>query len=187
VLGLVLAHQPDGALAQFQRVRLRRLLRFHEPHPSKSWGLRETRRGSNRGSCRTITCAGSLKNFGRKVARWIRPASCSACEAIDGDWSQKIVRRRTNLDVLITHCSDDLFATVKIFNPIVPLSFWAMITISLSCMRHLSRGCPYYCRDDCGNWPSSTLHLTTRAASCCTGNNNNGGAVPHRTRRNTSR
>jgi hypothetical protein len=42
----VLAHQPNSAIAQLRRVRLRHLPCFHEPHPSKSWGLRETRRGS---------------------------------------------------------------------------------------------------------------------------------------------
>jgi DNA replication protein DnaC len=46
VLGLVLAYQSDGAIAQLRRVRLRRLPCFHGPHPSKSWGLRETRSGS---------------------------------------------------------------------------------------------------------------------------------------------
>lgn len=43
VLGLVIAHQPDGTFAQLNRVRLRRLPRFPGPHPAESRGLRETR------------------------------------------------------------------------------------------------------------------------------------------------
>lgn len=46
VLDVALAHQPAGAIAQRRRARLRRFPRLHEPHPAKSWGLRESRSGS---------------------------------------------------------------------------------------------------------------------------------------------
>ena len=43
----------------------------------------------NRGSCWTTICAASSRPSAGRSARWTRPASSSACEAVDGDWSHK--------------------------------------------------------------------------------------------------